>query len=186
MPSDTVPSLAYTQASEPETGGLLVVKYALNVDGKNYEVEVQDPRTEPVKVIVNGKAFQVSVTERSPSLLTKPTTELGEELEDVYVPTVASTYVEAAAVLEEEPTADSVPAAVPGGATGRVTAPMPGKILDIAVQVGSQVKQGDVLCNLEAMKMKSPIRSTTDGTVAQVMISEGQNVNFGDVLFALQ
>lgn len=163
-----------------------MVKYALNVNGKNYEVEVQDPRAEPVRVIVNGKAFQVSVTERSPSLLPRPTTELAEELEDVYVPTVASTYVETGAVLEGEPTADSVPAAAPGGASSRVTAPMPGKILDIAVHAGSQVKQGDVLCNLEAMKMKSPIRCTTDGTVAQVMISEGQNVNFGDVLFALQ
>jgi acetyl-CoA/propionyl-CoA carboxylase biotin carboxyl carrier protein len=63
---------------------------------------------------------------------------------------------------------------------------MPGKILDIAVQVGSQVAQGEVLCNLEAMKMKSPIRSTKGGTVAQVRISEGQTVNFGDVLFVLQ
>jgi biotin carboxyl carrier protein len=62
---------------------------------------------------------------------------------------------------------------------------MPGKVLDIAVQSGSQVKQGDVLCNLEAMKMKSPIRSTADGTIAQIHISEGQNVNFGDVLFTL-
>jgi len=163
-----------------------VVKYALNVNGKNYEVEVQGLRTEPVRVIVNGKAFQVSVTERSPSPHPKPTTELAEELEDVYVPTVASTYVETGAILEEEPTAASVPAAAPGRATSQVTAPMPGKILDIAVQVGSQVKQGDVLCNLEAMKMKSPIRSTTDGTVVQVLIDEGQNVNFGAVLFALQ
>jgi biotin carboxyl carrier protein len=163
-----------------------VVKYTLNVNGRDYEVEVQDLRTEPVRVIVNGKAFQVSVTERSPSLLPKPATEPAQELEDVYVPTVASTYVETGAVLDREPTADSVPAAAPGGATSQVTAPMPGKILDIAVQVGSQVKQGDVLCNLEAMKMKSPIRSSTGGTVARVMISEGQNVNFGDVLFALQ
>jgi biotin carboxyl carrier protein len=102
------------------------------------------------------------------------------------VPTVASTYVEATPIVEEEAAAAPSPAAAPGKAAIQVTAPMPGKILDIAVQVGSSVKQGDVLCNLEAMKMKSPIRSTSAGTVAQVLISEGQNVNFGNVLFVLQ
>jgi len=161
-----------------------VVKYDLSVNGKNYEVEVEDFRTEPVRVTVNGKTFQVSVTAQSGGPPPKPTARLAEPLEDVYVPTVASTYVETDIAMEEEPAAAS-PAAS-GGAGSDITAPMPGKILDIAVQVGSQVKQGDVLCNLEAMKMKSPIRTTTEGTVAQIRISEGQNVNFGDVLFTIQ
>jgi biotin carboxyl carrier protein len=62
---------------------------------------------------------------------------------------------------------------------------MPGTILDIAVKVSDQVAQGDILCNLEAMKMKSPIRSPGEGTIAQVMITEGQNVGYGDILFTL-
>ena len=66
-----------------------------------------------------------------------------------------------------------------------VMAPMPGKVMDIAVKVGDKVGQGDTLCNLEAMKMKSPIRSPDEGTVAQVLISEGQNVGYGDILFTL-
>jgi biotin carboxyl carrier protein len=163
-----------------------VVKYDLDVNGKRYEVEVQDLRTEPVTVIVNGKAFQVSVTEHLASSPPRPAAQVGDDMEDVYVPTVASTYVETAITLEREPAGAAAPAVTPAGATAKVTAPMPGKILDIAVQVGSHVKQGDVLCNLEAMKMKSPIRSTTDGTIAHIQISEGQNVNFGDVLFTLQ
>ena len=63
---------------------------------------------------------------------------------------------------------------------------MPGKILDIAVQPGTEIKTGDTLCNLEAMKMKSPIRATADGTIVQILINEGQNVNFGDVLFTVR
>jgi biotin carboxyl carrier protein len=62
---------------------------------------------------------------------------------------------------------------------------MPGTILDIAVKVGDQVAQGDTLCNLEAMKMKSPIRSPGGGTIAQILISEGQNVGYGEILFTL-
>jgi biotin carboxyl carrier protein len=63
---------------------------------------------------------------------------------------------------------------------------MPGTILDIAAKPGDVVQQGDTLCNLEAMKMKSPIRSPVAGTVAQVLISEGQNVGHGDVLFTVR
>lgn len=165
-----------------------MVKYALNVDGVEYEVEIEDPRAEPVRVIVNGQAFAVSVTEQPSSTTPRPvpSAQPAQELEDVYVPTVASTYVATAPLVEEEPAAGPPPAAARGGATSQVTAPMPGKILDIAVGVGSQVKQGEVLCNLEAMKMKSPIRSTAAGKVARVLINEGQNVNFGDVLFVLQ
>jgi biotin carboxyl carrier protein len=161
-----------------------VVKYDLSVNGKSYEVEVEDLRTEPVTVIVNGKAFRVTVTEQSGSSPPRPTATLEEQVEDVYVPTVASTYVETDIAMEKE-AAPASPVAS-GGATADITAPMPGKILDIAVQVGSRVKQGDILCNLEAMKMNSPIRSTTGGTVAQIRISEGQNVNFGDVLFTIR
>jgi biotin carboxyl carrier protein len=57
--------------------------------------------------------------------------------------------------------------------------------LDIAVKVGDVVQQGDILCNLEAMKMKSPIRSPSEGTLVNVLIVEGQNVGYGDVLFTL-
>ena len=165
-----------------------MVKYDLQVNGKEYEVEIEDPRTEPVRVVVNGHAFEVTVVEQPTTTASRPALRArpARELEEVYVPTVTSTYVETTPVLEEEPAAPPSSAPAPGSATTQITAPMPGKILDIAVQAGSQVKQGEVLCNLEAMKMKSPIRSTTTGTVAQVLISEGQTVNFGDVLFLLQ
>ena len=63
---------------------------------------------------------------------------------------------------------------------------MPGTILDIAVKVGDSVQPGDMLCNLEAMKMKSPIRSSSSGTVTQILISEGQNVGFGDILLIVR
>ena len=163
-----------------------MARYAVKVNGQEYQVEIGDPRAEPVQVVVNGQAFEVSMTEQqSEPKRSRATSVLPEEELDFYVPTVASTYVEATAVLEDSAAA-TLPASVPEGAGLQITAPMPGKILDIAVHVGSPVKQGEVLCNLEAMKMKSPIRSTATGTVARILISEGQNVNFGDVLFVLQ
>jgi acetyl-CoA/propionyl-CoA carboxylase biotin carboxyl carrier protein len=66
-----------------------------------------------------------------------------------------------------------------------MTAPMPGKILDVAVQIGDQVQRGQVLCALEAMKMKSPIRAPRTGTISQMQVTEGQTVEHGDLLFVV-
>jgi glutaconyl-CoA/methylmalonyl-CoA decarboxylase subunit gamma len=160
-----------------------VKEFKISVNGKEYSVEIDDPNASPVKVIVNGQAFTVALSEQRTSR-TVSTVQSDVELDQVYVPTVTSTFVEMA--VEQEETSVAQAALTPTEAVEQVTAPMPGKILDIAVKVGTPIKHGDTLCNLEAMKMKSPIRSTVDGTIIQVLISEGQNVNFGEVLFTLQ
>ena len=153
--------------------------YQINVSGKDYTVEIDDLGASPVNVLVDGKAFEVTISEQG--TVARSIASAGDEPE-ADVPTVAPTFVEAPTASVGEPSA----AASSGGGARQVTAPMPGKVLDIAVQVGTVVQQGQTLCNLEAMKMKSPIRSTMAGTVVQITISEGQNVDFGDVLFTLE
>ena len=166
--------------------------YQITVNGKQYDVQIEDINTSPVMVQVNGKSFEVAVSDTGAARSPSPASPRDEtELEmDAYVPSVAATYqdidVDESISGAPDPSAAPASAAQPAaeGATP-VSAPMPGTILDIAVKVGDQVNQGDILCNLEAMKMKSPIRSPGEGTVAQVLISEGQNVAYGDALFTL-
>ena len=62
---------------------------------------------------------------------------------------------------------------------------MPGTILKVNVQNGQAVKEGDLLCVLEAMKMENEIFSPKAGTVAQVATAKGSNVNTGDVLVVI-
>ena len=77
------------------------------------------------------------------------------------------------------PVAAAAPAAAPAPAAGAVAAgevvksPMPGNILKINVTQGQQVKEGDVLIILEAMKMENEVVSTKSGTVAQILVSKG-------------
>ena len=66
-----------------------------------------------------------------------------------------------------------------------VSAPMPGKILDVKVKAGQAVKRGEVLLILEAMKMQNEIMAPADGTVADVRVSAGQAVNTGDVMIVM-
>lgn len=63
-----------------------------------------------------------------------------------------------------------------------IESPMPGNIWKILVKEGQEVKSGDVLLILEAMKMENEILAPRDGKVASITTSEGSAVNTGDKL----
>ncbi len=64
-----------------------------------------------------------------------------------------------------------------GSGTGvEVKAPVAGTILEVKVQVGQQIKRGQVIAILEAMKLENEVVSTADGIVKQVAVSKGQVV----------
>lgn len=75
-------------------------------------------------------------------------------------------------------------ASAPEGAV-KITAPMPGTILDIVVKPGDEVKRGDILLILEAMKMENEIVSPQDGVIASVNTLKGESVNSGDLLVSI-
>ena len=67
----------------------------------------------------------------------------------------------------------------------QVLSPFPGNIIDVRVKVGQQVKAGQCLTVLEAMKMENEIVAPRDGVVVQVLVSKGSGVNTDDVLVVL-
>ncbi|MGD9169035.1 MAG: sodium-extruding oxaloacetate decarboxylase subunit alpha [Candidatus Thiodiazotropha sp.] len=87
----------------------------------------------------------------------------------------------------------SAPAAVPSAApaaaasTGGdvINAPLSGNIHAIKVAVGETIAAGDVVMVLEAMKMETEVRATTAGTVAQILVKEGESVHVGSPLLSL-
>jgi biotin carboxyl carrier protein len=68
---------------------------------------------------------------------------------------------------------------------GYVMAPLPGVVSEIRVTKGSQVKKGEVLMVLEAMKMENEIYATVDGMVDTVFAEVGQQVDRGDRLLLI-
>lgn len=67
-----------------------------------------------------------------------------------------------------------------------IKSPMPGNILSVAVKSGSQVKKGQVLMILEAMKMENEIIAPRDAVIASVTVQSGMTVETGSVLCVLQ
>lgn len=103
--------------------------------------------------------------------------------------TSSSAPVQAAAPVAAAPAPAPAPAAKPAtsGTQGsvKVDAPMPGTILDVKVAPGTAVKNGQVLCILEAMKMENDIVAPQDGTVASVNVNKGDSVEAGQTIITL-
>ncbi|MBQ9950887.1 MAG: biotin/lipoyl-binding protein [Clostridia bacterium] len=135
-------------------------KFAITVNGNTYEVEVEEIGGAPVYAAAPVAAPVAAAPAAAP--------------------------VAAPAAPKAAPAA-APKAAAPAGAAGanKVNAPMPGTILDVKVSVGQSVKNGDVLCILEAMKMENEIAAPCDGVVASINVTKGATVNTGDLLLSL-
>ncbi|MGI6049636.1 MAG: biotin/lipoyl-containing protein [Acetivibrionales bacterium] len=131
-------------------------------------------------VNVNGNSYEVEVEEVSGTIVSQPVT--------APAPQPALTTAPAAPAAAPAPQPAPAPAApVSSGAEGavKITAPMPGTILDIRVKPGDSVNKGTVVIILEAMKMENEILSPQDATVASINVTKGQQVNSGDVMLTL-
>ncbi|MBN2528717.1 MAG: biotin/lipoyl-binding protein [Deltaproteobacteria bacterium] len=66
-----------------------------------------------------------------------------------------------------------------------VVAPMVGKVVKLVASVGQEVSEDDPIMMLEAMKVEMPVGAPEDGTVAEIMVKEGDTVESGQVLAVL-
>ena len=130
------------------------------------------------KVTLKNKVYEVEVEQGEAMLVNEY---------DAVAPVPAAAPVAAApaavAPAAATPAAAPAPAAVAAG--DAVKSPMPGNILKILVTQGQQVKEGDVLIILEAMKMENEIVATKSGSVAQILVTKGQVVETGSPLIVI-
>ena len=131
------------------------------------------------KITLNGKTYEVEVEEGQAMLVDEY--EAYKPAAPAAAPAPAPAAAPAAALA-----AAAAPAAPTAVAAGEVVAaPMPGNILKVNCSQGQAVKAGDILVVLEAMKMENEILAPRDGTVAQVVTTKGAVVDTGAPLVVL-
>ena len=116
---------------------------------------------------MNGKTYDVAVEEVA----------AGSSPAPVSTPAPAATPVSA-------PTAAPATPVVEGGT--KVTAPMPGNILDVKVKVGDSVENGTPIVVLEAMKMENDVVAPVAGKIASINVKKGDSVDSGALIAVIQ
>ncbi|KAK8850542.1 hypothetical protein IAR55_004460 [Kwoniella newhampshirensis] len=73
-----------------------------------------------------------------------------------------------------------------GSGTARLTSPMPATVIEVRVELGEEVKEGQVVCVLESMKMEINVRAGRDGVIGDVRVEKGRVVEEGELLISLE
>ena len=133
-------------------------EFKYTIEGKEYEVTIAAiDENNVADITVNGESYKVQI-EKKKVVLGQP--------------------VEAAA--------DDAPAATNVNTSNAIKAPLPGTITQICVEVGQEVKAGDTLVVLEAMKMANNIEAEADGKVTAICVKPGQAVLEEDALVVVE
>ena len=146
-------------------------KFQYTVQGVDYDVEIENVEGNVAKVTVNGIPFEV---ETKQPIKAAPKAKVKVEAPKPV----------AAAPAQPAPQPAAQPAAAAGAGT-KVTAPLPGTITEVCVTVGQQVKEGQTVVILEAMKMQNNIEAETTGTITSIMVKQGDTVMEGAVLITI-
>ena len=143
-------------------------RYRVTIDGRIYDVEIDDPNARPVTARLSGVAFSVEV---EPAHLD----DAPQQQADTDRAASEGPYEPPHALSER--TADLL-AAGPRA----MTAPIPGVVASVAVSAEQRIQRGDELLTLDAMKMLNIIRSPWEGTIATVHVEKGDRVVQGEPL----
>ena len=144
-------------------------EYKYKINGNLYNVVIGDIEDNIAHVEVNGTHYTVEM-EKKPKAAPAPK------------PVARPVAKPAAAAPAAAPAAK--PAA--GGGKSGVKSPLPGVILDIKVKEGDEVKKGQTLIILEAMKMENSINADKDGKVTAINVSKGESVLEGTDLVIIE
>ncbi len=142
-------------------------KYNLDIEGEAFQVEIDSVHNNTASISVNGKHFNVIIKEEVKQSAKTP----------VAKPVSA-------------PVASVAPAAAPStpsvNSDKSIKAPLPGVILDVKVNVGDRVKEGQVVAVIEAMKMENDIESEMAGVIRSINVTKGASVLEGAVIVTIE
>lgn len=143
-------------------------KFNFTINGNKYDTEIVSIDEKNAQILVNGVAYSVEIeTEK---------TKVASPIRPVAARKQTSSAQSQPIQRQQKTTADA----------NAVTAPLPGVILDVKVNVGDSVTEGQHLLTLEAMKMENNIDAPKSGVVKSISKQKGDSVMEGDTLIVIE
>jgi glutaconyl-CoA/methylmalonyl-CoA decarboxylase subunit gamma len=144
--------------------------YKLNIAEQTFKVDVGDVKDNIARVVVNGLPYSVRIDNSEAVGLTQQTAK--------------PLTNEPVSVAQPKPASKAAASTSKTGA-GVLSAPIPGLILQIKVNVGDKVTQGQIVAIMEAMKMENDLLSPISGTVKEIRLQKGSELSTGDVIMVI-
>jgi glutaconyl-CoA/methylmalonyl-CoA decarboxylase subunit gamma len=139
-------------------------KFKFTIRGNEYEVEIKDFEDDVAKIEVNGTKYEV---------------EVHQEVKTTKTPTLVRPRVNV----------DRKDSKIKKSVSNRASslkAPLPGSIFKLLKQEGDEVKKGETIMIMEAMKMENNIQSEKDGKIVSLKVKEGDSVLQNDILAEIE
>jgi biotin carboxyl carrier protein len=143
-------------------------QFIYRINGQEYIVAVNKMDNDFAEVAVNGANYKVELVNN-------------EEVTLVARPAAKAPATTAPKTVSPAP---AKPAG--GGGAGSVKSPLPGIIIDVLVNEGDEVKRGQTVVMLEAMKMENAIQATQNGKVTGIHVAKGDSVLEGVALITIE
>ena len=140
-------------------------KFKFKIRGNTYDVEIKEFEDNIAQIEVNGTMYEVEV-EKKESARSK-------------TPKLVRSQV-------ETKRSDSKIKKSVSSRAAAIKAPLPGNIFKIMVREGDEVKKGDTIMIMEAMKMENNVLAEKDGKVSSIKVKEGDSVLQNDVLAEIE
>ncbi|MDA3954867.1 MAG: acetyl-CoA carboxylase biotin carboxyl carrier protein subunit [Bacteroidales bacterium] len=140
-------------------------KFKFTIRGNEYEVEIKDVEGDIATIDVNGTNYEVEIQQ--------------EKVKSTKTPTLVRPSVP----VDRK---DSKIKKSVSSRAYKLNAPLPGSIFKILKQEGDEVKKGETILIMEAMKMENNIQSEKSGTIVSMKVKEGDTVLQNDVLAEIE
>lgn len=136
-------------------------KFAFTIRGNTYNVKIKSFEDNVAVLEVNGSVYDV---------------QLNQEVKTTKTPKL----------VRSAPVPTSPKMVAPAAGIKKVLAPLPGTVIKLKTAEGSEVKAGETLLILEAMKMENNILAEKPGTIKSIRVREGDSVLQGDLLMEIE